>query len=277
MNITMIQSILYGLVCGFAEFLPVSSQAHRSILNCLFGVNQEEPLMVMFLHIGALLALIISSMSLLQRLQREMEIKRLARRRSRRQPDELALLDMSIVKTACTVLLIGFVFYFEAAALHGNLPMVAIFLVVNGLILHVPLYLPKGNKDARTMSRLDAVLLGLGSALAMLPGVSRVGVSTSVGISRGATPQNAYKWALLISIPALVVHIVLDLVGVVSAGLGQLDFSFILQCIMCGCAAYIGAIGAISLMKMIVYRSGIENFSYYCWGAALFTFILYMV
>ena len=277
MNITMIQSILYGLVCGFAEFLPVSSQAHRSILNCLFGVNQEEPLMVMFLHIGALLALIISSMSLLQRLQREMEIKRLARRRSRRQPDELALLDMSIVKTACTVLLIGFVFYFEAAALHGNLPMVAIFLVVNGLILHVPLYLPKGNKDARTMSRLDAVLLGLGSALAMLPGVSRVGVSTSVGISRGATPQNAYKWALLISIPALVVHIVLDLVSVVSAGLGQLDFSFILQCIMCGCAAYIGAIGAISLMKMIVYRSGIENFSYYCWGAALFTFILYMV
>ena len=277
MNITMIQSILYGLVCGFAEFLPVSSQAHRSILNCLFGVNQEEPLMVMFLHIGALLALIISSMSLLQRFQREMEIKRLARRRSRRQPDELALLDMSIVKTACKVLLIGFVFYFEAAALHGNLPMVAIFLVVNGLILHVPLYLPKGNKDARTMSRLDAVLLGLGNALAMLPGVSRVGVSTSVGISRGATPQNAYKWALLISIPALVVHIVLDLVGVVSAGLGQLDFSFILQCIMCGCAAYIGAIGAISLMKMIVYRSGIENFSYYCWGAALFTFILYMV
>ena len=277
MNITMIQSILYGLVCGFAEFLPVSSQAHRSILNCLFGVDQEEPLMVMFLHIGALLALIISSMSLLQRFQREMEIKRLARRRSRRQPDELVLLDMSIVKTACTVLLIGFVFYFEAAALHGNLPMVAIFLVVNGLILHVPLYLPKGNKDARTMSRLDAVLLGLGSALAMLPGVSRIGVSTSVGISRGATPQNAYKWALLISIPALVVHIVLDLVGVVSAGLGQLDFSFILQCIMCGCAAYIGAIGAISLMKMIVYRSGIENFSYYCWGAALFTFILYMI
>lgn len=277
MNITMIQSILYGLVCGFAEFLPVSSQAHRNILNCLFGVDQEEPLMVMFLHIGALLALIISSMSLLQRFQREMEIKRLARRRSRRQPDELALLDMSIVKTACSVLLIGFVFYFEAAALHGNLPMVAIFLVVNGLILHVPLYLPKGNKDARTMSRLDAVLLGLGSALAMLPGVSRVGVSTSVGISRGATPQNAYKWALLISIPALVVHIVLDLVGVVSAGLGQLDFSFILQCIMCGCAAYIGAIGAISLMKMIVYRSGIENFSYYCWGAALFTFILYMI
>ena len=277
MNISMIESLIYGLVCGFAEFLPVSSQAHRNILNCLFGVDQEEPLMVMFLHIGALLALIISSMRLLQRFQREMEIKRLARRRSRRQPDELALLDMSIVRTACTVLLIGFVFYFEAAALHGNLPMVAIFLVVNGLILHVPLYLPKGNKDARTMSRLDAVLLGLGSALAMLPGVSRVGVSTSVGISRGATPQNAYKWALLISIPALVVHIVLDLVGVVSAGLGQLDFSIILQCIMCGCAAYIGAIGAISLMKMIVYRSGIENFSYYCWGAALFTFILYMI
>ena len=277
MNISLIESILYGLFCGFAEFLPVSSQAHRNILNCLFGVDQEEPLMAMFLHIGALLALVVSSRSLLQRLQRELEIKRVARRRSRRQPDELAVLDMSLVKTASIVMLLGLVFYFQAATWNGNLPMVVLFLVANGIILHIPMYLPKGNKDARTMSRLDAVLLGIGSALSALPGISRVGVSTSVGIARGATPQNAYKWSLLISIPALAAFIVLDLIGVVSAGLGQLDFSFILQCILCGCTAYIGATAGISLMKMVVHRSGIENFSYYCWGAALFTFILYMI
>ena len=277
MNISLIESILYGLFCGFAEFLPVSSQAHRNILNYLFGVDREEPLMVMFLHIGALLALVVSSRSLLQRLQREMEIKRLARRRSRRQPDELAVLDMSLVKTACIVMLLGFVFYYKASTWNGNLPMIAVFLVINGIVLHIPLYLPKGNKDARTMSRLDAALIGIGSALAVIPGISRVGVSTSVGIARGASPQNAFKWSQLISIPALAVFIVLDLVGVVTAGLGQLDFSFILQCILCGCAAYIGAIAAISLMKMVVHRSGIENFSYYCWGAALFTFILYMI
>lgn len=277
MNISLIESILYGLFCGFAEFLPVSSQAHRNILNYLFGVDREEPLMVMFLHIGALLALVVSSRSLLQRLQREMEIKRLARRRSRRQPDKLAVLDMSLVKTACIVMLLGFVFYYKASTWNGNLPMIAVFLVINGIVLHIPLYLPKGNKDARTMSRLDAALIGIGSALAVIPGISRVGVSTSVGIARGASPQNAFKWSQLISIPALAVFIVLDLVGVVTAGLGQLDFSFILQCILCGCAAYIGAIAAISLMKMVVHRSGIENFSYYCWGAALFTFILYMI
>ena len=112
----MIESIIYGLVCGFAEFLPISSTAHRSILNCLFGVDREEPLMAMFLHIGALMALLVSSRSLLQRLQRELEIKRIARRRSRRQPDELAMLDMSLVKTASVVMLLGFVFYFKAAA-----------------------------------------------------------------------------------------------------------------------------------------------------------------
>lgn len=277
MNISMIESVIYGLVCGFAEFLPISSTAHRNILNTLFGVDQEEPLMAMFLHIGALMALLISSRSLLHRLQRELQVKRVARRRSRRQPDEMAVLDMSLVKTASIVMLIGFIFYFKAAAWNGSLPMIAVFLVINGIILHIPLYLPKGNKDARTMTRLDAVLLGFGSALAVIPGLSRVGISTNAGIARGATPQNAYKWSLLISIPALVVIIVLDLVSTVSAGLGELDFSFILQCIMCGCAAYLGATGGISLMKMIVHRSGIENFSYYCWGAALFTFILYMI
>lgn len=277
MNISLIESILYGLICGFAEFLPVSSQAHRNILNSLFGVDQEEPLMVLFLHIGALLALIVSSRSLLQRLQRELEIKRVARRRSRRQPDELAVLDMSLVKTACVVMLIGLVFYFKAAAWNGNLPMVAIFLVANGIILHVPLYLPRGNKDARTMSRLDAVLIGAGNALSVIPGISRIGVSTSLAIARGAAPQNAYKWSLLLSIPMLLALIALDVFGVVSAGLGQLGFSFILQCIMCGCAAYIGASLSISLMKTLLHRNGIENFSYYCWGAALFTFILYMI
>jgi undecaprenyl-diphosphatase len=189
----------------------------------------------------------------------------------------MAVLDMALVKTACIVMLIGFVFSFQASAWNGNLPMIAIFLILNGIVLHFPLYLPKGNKDARTMSRLDAVLLGIGSALTVIPGVSRVGITTSFGIARGATPQNAYKWGLLISIPALAAIIVLDLVSVVTAGLGELDFSFILQCIMCGCTAYIGATGGISAMKMIVHRSGIENFSYYCWGAALFTFILYMI
>lgn len=277
MNIGMFESFIYGLICGFAEFLPISSTAHRSILNCLFGVNQEEPLMAMFLHIGALMALLVSSRSLLQRLQKELEVKRLARRRSRRQPDEMAVLDMSLVKTACIVMLIGFVFFFNASTWNGNLPMIAIFLVINGIILHIPLYLPKGNKDARSMSRLDAVLLGIGSGLTVIPGISRVGVTTSLGIARGATPQNAYKWSLLISVVALAAIIVMDLVGVVTAGLGELDFSFILQCIMCGCAAYIGATGGISLMKMIVHKNGIENFSYYCWGAALFTFILYMI
>jgi undecaprenyl-diphosphatase len=277
MNIGLLKSILYGLVCGFAEFLPVSSQAHRSILNSLFGVRQEEPLMVMFLHIGALLALVVSSRSLLQKLQRELEVKRVARRRSRRQPDELAILDMSLVKTASIVMLLGLVFCFKASAWNGDLPMIALFLVINGIVLHVPLYLPKGNKDARTMSRLDAVLLGIGNALSIVPGISRIGASVSIGISRGATPQNAYKWSLLISIPALAALVALDLFSVVTAGLGRLDFSFLLQCIICGCAAYIGATGGISLMKNIVYRSGIENFSYYCWGASLFTFILYMI
>ena len=277
MNISLFESIIYGLICGFAEFLPVSSTAHRNILNCLFGVDLEEPLMAMFLHIGALMALLVSSRSLLHRLQMELQIKRVARRRSRRQPDEMAVLDMSLVKTACVVMLIGFIFYFKAATYNGNLPIIAIFLVINGIILHIPQYLPKGNKDARSMSRLDGVLLGLGNALTVVPAFSRVGVSTSVGIARGATPQNAYKWSMLISIPALAAIIVMDLVGVVSGGLGQLDFSFILQCILCGCAAYIGATGGISLMKMIVHRNGIENFSYYCWGAALFTFILYML
>jgi len=273
---SLLESIIYGLVCGFAEFMPISSQAHRAILNCLFGVETEHPLMVFFLYLGSFLALLVSSRSLLKRLQKEYKQARLSRRRSRRQPDFQALLDISLLKTACIPMLIGLLFFFKTKAWISKLPLVTLFLILNGIILHVPLYLPRGNKDSRTMSRLDSVMIGLGGALSVLPGASRIGCCASIAVARGATPQNAYKWGLLLSIPALLVLMAFELVSLVSAGVSGLGFNFFLQCIMCGCTAYIGATVAIICMKMLAENSIFGNFSYYCWGAALFAFILYM-
>ena len=126
------------------------------------------------------------------------------------------------------------------------------------------------------MSALDATLFGFGSALSVLPGVSRVGASSSFAVARGADIQQAYKWSLLISIPAIAVWMCFDLYALFTAGFGDLGFQFLMKCVAGGLFAFGGASTAIASMKFITVRLGLSGFSYYSWGAALFTFILYL-
>ena len=79
-NINWLESILFGLVSGFAEFLPVSSNAHKTIFLFLFGVDSEHAFLSLFVQIGVLLGLVLSSRTLLKHLYREMHLKKIPKR-----------------------------------------------------------------------------------------------------------------------------------------------------------------------------------------------------
>ena len=276
MNINWLESILFGLVSGFAEFLPVSSNAHKTIFLFLFGVDSEHAFLSLFVHIGVLLGLVLSSRTLLKHLYREMHLKKIPKRRRRRQPDLLAMADLSLIKTAAVPMLIGFVIYFFVSQWYGRLEWIALFLLLNGIVLHIPAHLPKGNKDSRSMSALDGTLIGFSAVMSMLPGVSRVGIISSVSLARGADMQQAYKWSLLLSLPAIAAWIGLDFYSIITVGLTGVDFTFVVKCLLSGAAACFGACAAMTSMKFLAVRTGFSNFSYYSWGAALFAFILYL-
>ena len=126
------------------------------------------------------------------------------------------------------------------------------------------------------MTRLDAIAMGLASGLGVLPGISRVGTCASYGTLRGADYQHVYKWSLLISIPACVVYCVLDIIALFTYGFQGVSFVFFLLCIVGLGAALVGGLLAINLVRILTARSGFGSLSYYCWGAALFAFILYL-
>ena len=105
------------------------------------------------------------------------------------------------------------------------------------------------------MSAFDGILFGIGSALSVFPGVSRIGGGFCAAIMRGADPQHAYKWTLILSVPTLFV-------------LSCFDLFFVFT--------YLSAVVAITFMKTLTSRAGLAAFSYYSWGAALFAFILYL-
>ena len=155
--------------------------------------------------------------------------------------------------------------------------IVAPLLFLNGIILYVPMYLPAGNKDARSMSPLDALLIGIGGALAVLPGISRAAAITSVTAARGGEPKNGYNWFLVLSVPVLVILALFDLIALFAAGMNGMGFGVILQSVLAGITSFAGAFVAIHFVRIMLQKTGIFVFSYYCWGAAIFTFILYLI
>lgn len=275
MDLSWLESLLYGLVSGAAEFLPVSAQAHRAIMLKIFGAQSEGSLLRFMVHLGAFIGLMIASSGQLSHLKRERALAKVPKRRRKRQPNQKSMLDIQMVKTAFIASVPGFVLYYFTSRWETDLSKVALFLILNGIMLFLPRVLPSGNKDSRSMSRLDSILIGLSGGFAMLPGISRTGAATSVSLMRGADRQQALSWSLLLSIPVLVCLMGIDIYGLVAYG-AALTFQAFMQYILAGAASFCGAYLSITLLRFLAVNVGFAGFAYYSWGAALFAFILYM-
>lgn len=267
-----LESILFGFVSGLTEFLPVSAPAHEALLLTMFG-GTVTPLLRLVIHAAALLAVYQSCAEQIGAIMREQRLIRIPPRRRKRQPDMVKVLDLRLLRTAAIVLALGFLAYPTLNAWSGNLNVIAAVLVINGIILYVPMHMATGNKDSRSMSQLDAVLLGLAGIVGIVPGISRVGAVTSAGIAQGADREQALRWSLLLSIPALIILLAMDVYSIMTAGLGAVA---VLQTILAAAAAFGGAYAGIGLMRFLAVRAGFSSFAYYCWGAALFTLLMYL-
>ena len=275
MDISWLETILYGIVSGLAEFMPVSSVAHQQILRSLLGLDGVSHLLNLFVHIGMLAGLFVAYRNTITELYKQYKLGRGSRRR-RRSPDLQLVYDIQFVRAGLLPIFVGFFVYPTAMKWINTVPWTVVFLLLNGIVLHVPMYMPRANKDSRSMTAIDGTLFGFTAAMGVLPGVSRVGAGSSFAVARGAEPQNALKWSLLLSIPALLGWIGFDLYGIVTVGLAGADILFLMKCILCCGTTLLGAVISVNIMKMIVENNDFSAFSYYSWGAALFLFILYL-
>lgn len=275
-EINWIEALFYGIISGLTEFLPVSAQAHQMIVLNLFGCGQSSGILELFVHLGMVTALITTTGAYIKRLYAEYQLSKSKRRRRKRELNLQSVFDIAFVRTACLLIIIGFLFYGKTMQWRNTIPIVASFMLLNGLILFIPMYLARGNKDSRSMTGLDALLFGFGSALSVFPGVSRIGAGCSISIARGADPQHAYKWSLILSLPVLLLLLGFDVYSIFALDSGSFEFVFVLKCILSGVCSYFGASLAITLMKSLTAHSGMSGFSYYSLGAALFAFILYL-
>lgn len=274
MNLNWFEGLIYGLVSGLSEFLPISSRAHQALLLEIFGSSGIDPVMNMFTHIAILLSLFSGCSAMIGQLRREQRLHQRSRRGHVQ--NSRMFYDLRLVKNATLPLLLGFILLSYIFPSESGLLTVAIFLLINGIILYIPDRMLQGNKDARSMSVLDSILIGISGALSALIGISRVGIITSVAVSRGSLRQNALNWAFLLSIPALVLTIGLDIVQIFAFA-GEISFwSSIPAYLLSTVGAYCGGYCSILLIKSLTARNAHSGFAYYSWGAALLAFVLYL-
>lgn len=269
-----LQSILYGLFSGISEYLPISSQAHQKIFLYLFGIPHNDPVRDLIVHLTALVALYTGMRSLFDQISRD---QRMARQRRKQHLPLRTVLDVQVVRNAAIPMLVGMFIVSFLIKRDMELPIVCLLLLVNGSVLFITSRSIKGNKDAGSMSVFDSWMMGICGALSCFPGISRIGMTNCVAVLRGADKDRALIWTLLLSVPALVCWIVLDIIAIFS-GVGVVSFwANIGYYLLSACGAYIGASLGLYLIRLFTSRSKYcIPFAYYSWGAALFSFLIYL-
>ena len=144
----------------------------------------------------------------------------------------------------------------------------------SGLGLFFCEYLARGSKDARQMRLSDAVMVGVAQAVAVLPGLSRMGLMLCAGYRRGFQPAFSVQYAFLLSIPFLLGAGIGNVVRGLQAGVQTAAIpAYLVGMAVC----VLAAIGAIQLLHRALSRKKLSICAFYCWGAAAFSLFLFLI
>lgn len=274
MDMNWFQSILYGFLSGLTDILPVSAQAHKTLMIKFFGTRGDTSVLDLMIHLGIMAALYISSQSQIIRISRARALARIPKRKRKRPLDTRSLMDFSLLKTMLVPVVIGLLLYTQTAKLRTNLMAVAVFLLINGVILYIPQFLPTGNRDSRTMSRVEGLLMGLSGAVSVLPGISAIGVCTSVSSVCGVDRIYGWNMALMMNLMLTAGFVIHDITAIAADGIGTMSMTILFRYLVATVCAFAGAMSGVKSMRHLAEEKGYASFGLYCLGVALFTFIL---
>ena len=274
---SLFASVIYGFVSGLTEVFPVSSQANQMIMRQLFGVAYKEPIRDLLVHIAILISLFLACRGLFSKIRREQVMAY----RMRRNPSQIRALkgvyDIRLVKTAAPIMIIGLFASLLMQNFYYRRPLFCLMLILNGAICMIPVYIHHGNRDARSLTNVDGIMVGLAAALSAIPGISRNGAIMFVTLVREADKQNGLNWALLLAVPAVAVMILLDFISIFTVGIGTVTLMTFLGYVLSAAAAFVGTYLGVSFIRIVVANSDYSGFAYYDFGLALFAFALYLI
>ena len=268
----IIQGIIIGIVQGLTEFLPVSSSAHLVFIQKILGVESSLAFDT-FLHLGTLIAVLWffrydiykMLMSWVASLQDILQ----GRFKEGFYEDPYKRLAWYVILATIPVAMVGVLFEDSVDALFsGALYVPAFFLFVTGTILYLSQRMTSGEINYNTITKKEALFMGLGQACAILPGLSRSGTTIAAGLTIGLNKEFAAKFSFILSIPAILGAFVLQLKDIGSA----MDANF-LPVFLGFIASIIAGYMAIKWMLDLIQNKSLDIFAYYCWLMGLLVFM----
>jgi undecaprenyl-diphosphatase len=213
--VNLFDAALLGLVQGITEFLPVSSTAHLRIVPALLHQTDPGAAFTAVLQLGTLVAVIgFFLRDLLRMIGAVLDP-------ARRQSHEARMLLYLVVGT----LPLGVAGVLLKHAIEGSfrsLLVIASALIVVAVLMAVVDRRGQQSRDVSQIVLRDAILIGLAQALALVPGVSRSGITLVAGMALGLRRDGAARYSFLLSVPAVTAAAVFELPKVLHGARGNL-------------------------------------------------------
>ena len=273
-----LQSVMMGFVSGLCEPMPISAEAHRSLLGHFFDLPAPEPLFLLACHTAVLIVVLGAGRLELRRLWRTAKILRTPQRRRTGLPSLNQAGTIRLLRSAAFFVIVGRLLTFYLQPVAQRLWLLAVPLFFCGLLLWLPTHMHTANKDGRHLSALDGMLLGLGALIAAFPGVSLVAAVLCIASMRGTQRQYALRFAWMLLSINMMTAMVMDLLMLIR---GDLSFG-ISQLMSAGIGSVAAALGSWLAIHTIRSRirpgaKGIFGFCFYNWGMALLCLALFLL
>lgn len=285
---TLLQSILMGLIQGVTEFLPVSSSGHLAIFKILFGVETNTGMLFdILLHVGTLIAVCVVYYKDIARLIIEFvkiiidlvhNVKSLILSLTKKEEAEYhQIINNSYRKFVLLIIIatiptgiIGFLGAELVAACSEWLIVPGVCLLITACLLFISDRVPDGTKRPKQVTATNAFVIGICQGLATMPGISRSGTTIAACVISGFDRKFAVKYSFILSIPAILGALVLELkdIGDITLAAGELR-NYLIGMVVAAVVGYI----CIKTLLVIVKKKKFTYFGFYCIAAGIVAII----
>jgi undecaprenyl-diphosphatase len=199
--VPLLHAIILGIIQGLTEFLPVSSSAHLALIPWLLGWNDQGLSFDIALHVGTVLAVIVYFFrDWVQVIAQGFGVNIGSDAAIRRNPRLLWLLVLGSVPAGIAGLLVKDL---AENVWRNNQYLIGSMLILVGLFMWWADRQGARNKDLGNVSPADSLTIGAAQALALVPGVSRSGITICAGLLRNLDRATAARFSFLLATPAI--------------------------------------------------------------------------
>ena len=272
---TVFESFILGLIQGFAEFLPISSSGHLALMENWLGFSGSEAVSVtVLLHLGTLISVLVVFRHEVWDLIKEL-FKLLGEiftgKGFHLRKNDTRKLGIMIIIATIPAAIVGYLLDKKIEEVFSVIMYIGCCFIITAILLFVAERVGKGRRDLDKANFRNSLVVGLFQAVAILPGISRSGSCIVGGLLLGFTRELAVKFAFLISIPAVLGAVVLNIPTAIKEGFGG---SLLLPGLFGMLVAAISGYLAIKLMLKVVTGKKLYIFSIYTMALGIATIVI---